>query len=55
MTWNGELIMTSFEYPPIPVRNLDWAAWIDGREEGPIGRAHSEHQAIANLLEQLTQ
>lgn len=46
-------IRTSHECPPIPVRSMDWAAWTDGNEEGPIGRGATEAEAVADLQEQL--
>lgn len=51
---NNEEIKTSFDYPPIPIRTMDWSAWLDGREEsGPTGRGASEDMAVADLLQQL--
>ena len=67
-TWNGEKIRTSFDYPPIPIRQCDWSAVLDGYDptewdydtpaHGPhatIGFGHSEGQAIADLIEQLSE
>jgi len=54
MTWNGIAITTEHVYPPIPNRNFDWVACLDGREEsGPYGQGASENIAIADLIEQL--
>lgn len=43
--------ITSYEHPPIPVRNFDWRAYVDGDEE--ITRRHgwgrTEAEAIENL------
>ena len=25
-------IITSFDYPPIPYRECDWSAWLDGSD-----------------------
>jgi hypothetical protein len=45
-------IVTTFVYPPIPVRQFDWCAYRDGREEdGHYGWGKSEADAIADLLE----
>jgi hypothetical protein len=45
-------IVTSHVYPPVPVRNFDWAAWRDGEEErGRYGYGTTEAEAIADLLE----
>ena len=54
-------IRTSFDYPPIPVRNFDWSAidedTYDGAEDsstrGQIGRGATEAEAIADLMDQL--
>lgn len=42
--------------PPIPVRNFDWLAFIDGHEEdGPFGRGATEEAAIEDLIEQVAE
>ena len=47
-------IITEFVYPPIPLRDWDWSATLDGYEPGdPIGRGPSEAAAIADLQEQI--
>lgn len=47
-------IRTSFDYPPIPIRDVDWSAVTDDYEPGhPIGRGATEEEAIADLKEQL--
>ena len=49
-------IKTRFDYPPIPVRNMDWSAIDDDTYCGegcPIGHGATEQEAIADLLEQL--
>ena len=44
-------IKTSFVYPPIPVRDFDWQAVVDGYEPGDaIGHGSTEDEAIAALL-----
>jgi hypothetical protein len=61
---NGIKVRTSFEYPPIPIRDMDWSAVDDSTydadcdEDGffstcPIGRGETEQEAIADLLEQI--
>lgn len=46
-------ILTTHEFPPIPVRDMDWSAVRDGYEPGcPIGRGPTEADAIADLIEQ---
>jgi hypothetical protein len=48
------LIVTDHVFPPIPVRQFDWCAWLDGQEEaGPRGWGETEAQAIDALLEEL--
>lgn len=58
-------IRTSYVHPPIPNRDWDWQAWIDGTldydfdGEGmvcqvPIGHGATECAAVADLLEQLS-
>ena len=43
-------IITSFLYPPIPVRSFDWLAYYDGREEaGEYGYGETEEAAIKDL------
>jgi hypothetical protein len=57
-------IQTSFDYPPIPIRSMDWSAIdsdtydvdcdVDGYFScGPVGRGATEQEAIDDLLEQL--
>lgn len=47
-------IVTSFVYPPIPVRNFDWQAVVDGYEPGDaIGHGSTEDEAIVALLSTL--
>jgi hypothetical protein len=45
-------IVTVFEYPPIPIRDYDWAAFrYDHSEWSPVGRGATEEAAIQDLLE----
>jgi hypothetical protein len=57
-------IRTSFDYPPIPYRGMDWSAIDDDTydadcdEDGffstsPIGRGATEQEAIDDLLQQI--
>lgn len=47
-------IKTVNEFPPIPTRAFDWAAWCDGWEEdGPTGRGRTEEAAIDELQNEL--
>lgn len=42
---------TTFVYPPIPIRTMDWCAYRDGTEEtGRCGWGRTEDEAIADLL-----
>lgn len=46
-------IRTSFDYPPIPIRNYDWSAIRDDYDAGDlIGYGKTEQEAINNLIEQ---
>lgn len=49
-------IRTSFDYPPIPLRQFDWSAVDDDTYDGegcPIGHGATEQEAINDLLEQI--
>jgi hypothetical protein len=61
---NGIHIRTNHDYPPIPVRDMDWSAIdddtydVDCDEDGffsrcPVGRGRTEQEAIDDLLDQL--
>ncbi|MFK4647182.1 hypothetical protein ABIF96_005756 [Bradyrhizobium ottawaense] len=60
---NGVKIHTNFDYPPIPVRDMDWSAVTDDYDcdcdaDGffsfsPVGHGGTEQEAIADLLEQM--
>lgn len=60
---SGVKIYTNHDYPPIPVRSMDWSAVTDDYEaesdsEGwwsthPVGHGATEQEAIADLIEQL--
>lgn len=50
-------ILTTFDHPPIPTREMDWSA-IDedtygGEANDPIGRGRTPLAAVEDLLEQL--
>ena len=45
-------IITTYECPPIPVRNYDWSASREDYDEGDfIGYGRTEQEAIDDLLE----
>lgn len=50
-------IVTSFVYPPIPIRSFDWSAVFDDYDGAPDagwqpqGSGPTEEAAIADLLE----
>lgn len=47
-------IVTTHEYPPIPLRGFDWCAYLDGDEElQRYGYGPSEDDAITDLLDLL--
>ena len=44
-------IQTYFVNPPIPVRDFDWQAYVDGYEPGDaLGHGDTEAEAVADLL-----
>ncbi len=45
------VINTNYVHPPIPTRNTDWCAWIDGEEEQLCGYGRTKWEAVANLAE----
>ena len=57
---NGVKIHTSFDYPPIPVRNMDWSAVTDDYDAdcdqdgffstSPVGHGATEQDAITGGL-----
>ena len=48
-----EKIITSHDYPPIPLRQYDWSAIRDSYDAGDaIGYGATEQEAIDNLKEQ---
>lgn len=57
---DGINIRTSYDYPPIPVRQFDWSAIDDDTYDGaddsscPIGHGATEADAIDDLMDQLT-
>jgi hypothetical protein len=47
-------IVTSYQNPPIPTRNYDWAAYATDYDAGdPIGYGPTESAAVQDLLDQL--
>lgn len=46
-------ITTSYVCPPVPYRDMDWMAHVEGDEEGPTGRGESEADALRDLAGQL--
>ena len=45
--------ITTFDPPPIPLRQFDWKATRDGYEPGdPIGYGKTEEQSLRELQEQ---
>lgn len=47
-------ILTHHEFPPIPLRCLDWSAVTEDYEPGhPIGWGSTEAEAVADLKERL--
>lgn len=55
---NGTRIVTAFDCKPIPLRDWDWSAVLDGYDgsedsNDPIGWGATEAEAIADLRDQL--
>lgn len=48
-------IVTQCVNPPVPTRQWDWVAYVQGDEEanGPTGRGPTECEALRDLCEQL--
>lgn len=46
-------IITQHIFPPIPDRSHDWAAYVDGEEEGFTGFGPTEADSIADLKSQI--
>lgn len=46
-------IITTFVYPPIPVRHFDWQAHYDGEEDEQMvtGSGATETEAVLDLIE----
>jgi hypothetical protein len=49
-------IRTNFDYPPIPIRSMDWSAVYDdydGAEDGhcPMGHGRTEAEAVLDLID----
>lgn len=46
-------IITSHDYPPIPIRDYDWSAIRENYDEGDlIGYGKTEQEAINDLIKQ---
>src|SRR5262245_24322226 len=43
-------LITTNVHPPIPVREYDWSAHLDGQEEGAVGWGATREAAILGLL-----
>ncbi len=43
-------IVTTCNFPPIPDRRFDWAAFYEGNEEGDVGHGETEQAAIDDLV-----
>jgi hypothetical protein len=48
-------IRVEFEAPPIPARDFDWHAWIDGDEEWGTFHAPTKYEALERLAEALAE
>lgn len=58
---NGQPIRvaTCHEYPPIPIRDMDWSAvddqTYDGSPSDPVGTGATEQEAIDDLMEKINE
>jgi len=51
-----KVVVTNHDFPPIPLRDMDWSAVADDYEPGcPSGHGPTEEEAIADLIEQFTE
>ena len=47
-------ITTDYVHPPIPIRNMDWQAWVGDMDIGVrTGSGKTEREAVMDLLENL--
>lgn len=46
-------VITARIDPPVPTRQYDWSAWVDGEEEQCTGYGPTEAEALRNLAERL--
>ena len=47
-------IVVTHVYPPIPFRNFDWCAYVEGTEEtGRYGYGRTKQEAIDELMERI--
>ena len=47
-------IVISYDHPPIPVRDHDYSAVLEGYEPGdPVGRGATAQRAVGELMDQL--
>ena len=56
-------IITHYDFPPIPIRDMDWSAVTDNYDadcdqdgffsNDPVGHGRTEAEAIADLLQQI--
>lgn len=53
-TYNGRKVWIEFVFPPIPTRQFDFCAYLDGDEEsGPHGYGSSLYIALCSLIQEL--
>ena len=52
MNYKMNKIITTHDYPPIPIRDYDWSAVREDYDEGDlIGNGRNEQDAIDDLLD----
>lgn len=52
MTTTPKIIAVNVR-PPIPVRDFDWVAYVDGQEEGCSGHGATKAGALCDIAEML--
>jgi hypothetical protein len=48
-------IITRYDRKPIPDRNFDWSAWVDGGNEKQVGYGATWQEALLDLAELLVE
>lgn len=49
----GIRVRTVFDFPPIPFRGFDWAAFSEDDPESFVGQGETEEAALRDFIEQM--